>query len=171
MVNDLVSTWPKCAKYVDDLTILEIIPRNCPSYLNCIVDDRQCFSHRNNMGLNPAKCKAMTIDFLQTLPVGCKTPWRLAQSSQFRQLHVKKILKVNWKIFPFFSLKHNKVSSKNWVAANYEVPRSRKTYSRTSLIRTPKGQSKVSVLERCPYKRGHYDDVTFMTPITVLSVQ
>ena len=44
-------------------------------------------------------------------------------------------------------------------------------YSRTSLIRTPKGQSEVSVLERCPYKRGHYDDVTFMTPLTVLSVQ
>ena len=42
------------------------------------------------------------------------------------------------------------------------------TYNRTSLIRTPKGQSEVSVLERCPYKRGHYDDVTFMTPLTVL---
>ena len=28
-----------------------------------------------------------------------------------------------------------------------------------------------AVLERCPYKRGHYDDVTFMTPLTVLSVQ
>ena len=27
MVNDLVSTRPKRAKYVDDLTILEIIPR------------------------------------------------------------------------------------------------------------------------------------------------
>ena len=39
MVNDLVSTRSKCAKYVDDLTILEIIPRNSPSYLNCIVDD------------------------------------------------------------------------------------------------------------------------------------
>ena len=64
MVNDLVSIWPKRAKYVDDLTILEIIPRNSPSYLNCIVDDIQCFSHRNNMHLNPAKCKAMTIDFL-----------------------------------------------------------------------------------------------------------
>ena len=64
MVNDLVSTWPKRAKYVDDQTILEIIPRNSPSYLNCIVDDIQCFSHRNNMRLNPAKCKAMTIDFL-----------------------------------------------------------------------------------------------------------
>ena len=45
------------------------------------------------------------------------------------------------------------------------------TYSRTSLIRTPKGQNEVSVLERCPYKRGHYDDVTFMTPLTVLSFQ
>ena len=44
-------------------------------------------------------------------------------------------------------------------------------YSRASLIRTPKGQSKVSVLERCLYKEGHYDDVTFMTPLTVLSVQ
>ena len=44
-------------------------------------------------------------------------------------------------------------------------------YSRTSLIRTLKGQSEVSVLESCPYIGGHYDDVTFMTPLTVLSVQ
>ena len=42
-------------KYVDDLTILEIIPRNSPSYLKCIVDDIQCFSHCNNMRLNQAK--------------------------------------------------------------------------------------------------------------------
>ena len=34
-------------------------------------------------------------------------------------------------------------------------------HSQTSLILTPKGQSKVSVLERCPYKKGHNDDVTF----------
>ena len=63
-VNDLVNTWSKHAKYVDDLSILEIIPRNSPSYLNCIVDDIQCFSHCNNMRLNLAKCKATTIDFL-----------------------------------------------------------------------------------------------------------
>ena len=44
-------------------------------------------------------------------------------------------------------------------------------YSRTSLIRTPEGQSEVSVLERCPYKRGHNDDSTFTTPLIVLSVQ
>ena len=64
MVNDLVNTWSKRAKHVDDLRILEIIPRNSPSYLNCIVDDIQCFSDCNNMRLNPAKCEAMTIDFL-----------------------------------------------------------------------------------------------------------
>ena len=64
MVNDLVNTWSKLAKYVYDLTILEIIRRNSPSYLNCIVDDIQCFSHCNIMRLNTAKCKAMTIDFL-----------------------------------------------------------------------------------------------------------
>ena len=39
------------------------------------------------------------------------------------------------------------------------------------LVRTPKGQSEVSVLERCPYKRGHYDNVAFITPLTVLRVQ
>ena len=44
-------------------------------------------------------------------------------------------------------------------------------YGRISLILTPKGQSEVSVLKRCPYKRGHYDDVTFINPLTVLSVQ
>ena len=38
-------------------------------------------------------------------------------------------------------------------------------YSRTSLIRTRKGQSEVPILERCPYKRGHYNDVTFMTAL------
>ena len=49
---------------MDDLTILEIIPRNSLSYLNCIVDDVQCFSQSNNTRLNPAKCKAITIHFL-----------------------------------------------------------------------------------------------------------
>ena len=44
-------------------------------------------------------------------------------------------------------------------------------YSRTSVIRTPKEQSEVSVLEKCPYRRGHYDNVTFMTLLTFLRVQ
>ena len=44
----------------------------------------------------------------------------------------------------------------------------RHNYSRTRLIRT---SIQGSVLERCPYKRGHYDDVTLMTPLPVLIVQ
>ena len=43
-------------------------------------------------------------------------------------------------------------------------------YSRTSLIWTPKGQSKVSVLERCPLYRGHEYYVTLKAPLMVLSV-
>ena len=33
-----------------------------------------------------------------------------------------------------------------------------------------KGTEQSVCIERCPYKRGHYDDVTFMTPLTVLSI-
>ena len=44
--------------------------------------------------------------------------------------------------------------------------RSRDRICRTSLIQTPKGQIEVSVLERSPYKRGHYDEVIFMTRST-----
>lgn len=44
-------------------------------------------------------------------------------------------------------------------------------YSRTSIIHTPKGQSKVSVFERFPVYRGRYDDVTFKTPVRVKDVK
>ena len=64
MVNDLISTWRPRAKFVDDLTALEIIPRNSPSIMQFIVDDVQSFSSDNNMKLNPLKCKEMFIDFL-----------------------------------------------------------------------------------------------------------
>lgn len=64
MVNDLLSTWGPRTKFVDDLTVLEIIPRNSPSLMNFIVDDTQKFAVRNNMSLNPPKCKSMIIDFL-----------------------------------------------------------------------------------------------------------
>ena len=37
-------------------------------------------------------------------------------------------------------------------------------YGRISLIRTPKGQSKVSILERCPLYRGHEYYVTLTAP-------
>ena len=43
-------------------------------------------------------------------------------------------------------------------------------YCRTSLIRTPKGQSKASVLERCPLYGGYEYYVTLKAPLMVSSV-
>lgn len=64
MVNDLVSAWAPRAKYVDDLSVVEIIPRNSPSVLNYIVNDMNSYACHNNMRLNPRKCKVLTVDFL-----------------------------------------------------------------------------------------------------------
>ena len=65
MVNDLVSSWSPRAKFVDDLTVVEIVPRNSPSVLNFIVQDINQYAVTNNMTLNPSKCKEMSVDFLQ----------------------------------------------------------------------------------------------------------
>ena len=39
MVNDLLPNWCLRVKFVDDLTVLEIVPRNSPSLLGYIVSD------------------------------------------------------------------------------------------------------------------------------------
>ena len=65
MVNDLVLTWSPRAKFVDDLSVVEIVPRNSPSVLNFIVQDINQYAVTNNMTLNLSKCKKMSVDFLQ----------------------------------------------------------------------------------------------------------
>ena len=64
MVNDLIDDWGPRTKFVDDLTAMEIIPRNSPSVMGYIVSDIQSFANNNNMELNPKKCKEMSVDFL-----------------------------------------------------------------------------------------------------------
>ena len=64
MVNDLVQSWGARIKFVDDLTVLKVVPRNSPSLLNVVVDDIHAFAFNNNMRLNPRKCKTVTVDFL-----------------------------------------------------------------------------------------------------------
>ena len=64
IVNDLAQSWGARIKFVDDLTVLEVVPRNSPSLLNVVVDDIHAFAVNNNMRLNPRKCKSMTVDFL-----------------------------------------------------------------------------------------------------------
>ena len=64
MVNDLIRRWLPRAKFVDDLTVIEIIPRNVPSILPYIVSEVQVYAVNNNMCLNPSKCMIMTFHFL-----------------------------------------------------------------------------------------------------------
>ena len=64
MVNDLVQSWGARIKFVDDLTVLEVVPRKSPSLLNEVVDYIHAFAVNNNMRLNPRKCKTVTVDFL-----------------------------------------------------------------------------------------------------------
>ena len=52
------------AKFVDNLTVLEVVPRNSPSLLNVVVDDIDALAVNKNMRLNPRKCKTMSVDFL-----------------------------------------------------------------------------------------------------------
>lgn len=54
MVNDLVSSWGPRAKFVDDLTVLEIVQMNSPSLINCVVNELNAFAQTNNMRLNPS---------------------------------------------------------------------------------------------------------------------
>ena len=64
MVNELVNNWSLRAKFVDDLTIMEVIPRNSPSLMRHVVSDVQEFASNNNMQLNPVKRKEMRVSFL-----------------------------------------------------------------------------------------------------------
>ena len=64
MVNDLIRHWLPRAKFVDDVSVTEIIPRNVPSILPYIVTEVQAYAINNNMSLNPSKSKIMAFDFL-----------------------------------------------------------------------------------------------------------
>ena len=63
MINDLdvsgVSLW----KYVDDLTVSEIVSKNMTSNIQSIVDDIQSQSESLKFTLNEDKCQEMRIQF------------------------------------------------------------------------------------------------------------
>ena len=44
MDNDLIQSWGVRIKFVDDRTVLEVVPRNSPSLLNVVVDDIHAFA-------------------------------------------------------------------------------------------------------------------------------
>ena len=59
MVDDLLRSWGPRVKFVDDLTVLETVPRNSPSVMNI-----HSFAIDNNMRLNAKKCKLLPVSFL-----------------------------------------------------------------------------------------------------------
>ena len=71
MINDLASETPLLSshwKYLDDLTISEVISSGGPSSLQKDLDVIAEWSSRNNMNLNPKKCKELVISSLRTRP-------------------------------------------------------------------------------------------------------
>lgn len=52
------------AKFVDDLAIMGVIPRNSPSIMRHVISDVQEFASNERMQLNPVKCKEMRVSFL-----------------------------------------------------------------------------------------------------------
>ena len=65
MTNKLLWEWNLRTKFVDDTSVLEIIPRNSISVLNNAAADIHNFAIEHNMKLNPTKCKEMLINFLR----------------------------------------------------------------------------------------------------------
>ena len=64
MTKGLIADWPLRIKFVDDISALEILPRNSISLLNHVVTDIHAFASSHNMKLNPGKRKEMFINFM-----------------------------------------------------------------------------------------------------------
>ena len=64
MVNDLVKNWPGRAKFVDDLVVVETIPRNSISVMDLVAREIQQYCMDQKMKLNPKKCKEMFVNFM-----------------------------------------------------------------------------------------------------------
>ena len=68
MVNDLNKLQSDSWKYVDDLTISEIIPKYSHSNMQHELDHISNWCDLNCMKLNPKKCKELRVNFQRNLP-------------------------------------------------------------------------------------------------------
>lgn len=88
-VNNLSRQWNLRAKYVDDLTIIEVIPRTSKSMLPVITNSVSTFASQHGMRLNGAKCKDMLMDFLKYKPFSISPAdihrWLAYRSSKYPQ--------------------------------------------------------------------------------------
>ena len=68
MINDAAETTSKRWKYVDDVTIGEVVHKAEPSHLQSHVDALSTWSELNSMKPKPEKCKVMHVSFLRNGP-------------------------------------------------------------------------------------------------------
>ena len=68
VVNDLRPPNCKHWKYVDDITISEVIPRHGESTIQSELDHISSWATANYMKLNPKKCKELIVCFLRDPP-------------------------------------------------------------------------------------------------------
>lgn len=68
-----MSSWPPRAKFVDDLTLLEIVPRNSPPVMNFLVKDIHQYANSHNMRLNPKNVIQWRLTFL-SITAACGVP-------------------------------------------------------------------------------------------------
>ena len=75
MVNDLIPLNNDYWKYVDDMSMSEVIPRNGVLNMKSGLDHTSPWATNNYMKLNPTKCEELRISFLHQKP-------------NFSQLHI-----------------------------------------------------------------------------------
>ena len=63
IINDLLVDWEDRWKYVDDSSLLETLTKDQESILQTTLDGINQWCGRNNMSLNPRKCREILICF------------------------------------------------------------------------------------------------------------
>ena len=68
MINDLLVNWNDRWKYVEDSSVSETLSRNQSLNFQTILDGIMLWCARNNMSLNPRKCKEILVCFWKNNP-------------------------------------------------------------------------------------------------------
>ena len=71
--NEFVAPPFPRGKFVDDLTLLEIVPRNSPPVMNFLVEDIHQYANSHNMRLNPKNVIQWRLTFL-SITAACGVP-------------------------------------------------------------------------------------------------
>ena len=73
--NDLIRNWQLRTKYVDDVTILEVIPSKSLRILDIAVRDIHDYSVSHRMKFNPKECNELVINFMADPNTVMRTIW------------------------------------------------------------------------------------------------